>query len=244
MFPCGVHIMESRHCPICSTFTSSLVLEHRGPRLQDRQHIQFYRHSSGKMYYVRVGGRSSWFLGNGAFQGHVIAIVDLVKTMLYNPLTSKAQAIRPAPYQPWLDGVFQVLGDGDAGSMVVNTCTITRHFAYYRPGVHAGWNIFDERKDIRHNTYNGGRFFDNMVDGNTLVIDATTRDVMTIVLAPSRDKFSTTLGDYLVASHRKILRALQYPLDGSQATGVFGRHVLKFSTCYPNTPYICIRLLL
>uniref|UniRef100_A0A0Q3VVC3 F-box domain-containing protein n=1 Tax=Setaria italica TaxID=4555 RepID=A0A0Q3VVC3_SETIT len=193
--------------------------KHRGPRLQDRQHIQFYRHSSGKMYYVRVGGRSSWFLGNGAFQGHVIAIVDLVKTMLYNPLTSKAQAIRPAPYQPWLDGVFQVLGDGDAGSMVVNTCTITRHFAYYRPGVHAGWNIFDERKDIRHNTYNGGRFFDNMVDGNTLVIDATTRDVMTIVLAPSRDKFSTTLGDYLVASHRKILRALQYPLDGSQATG-------------------------
>ncbi|TKW40839.1 hypothetical protein SEVIR_1G272700v4 [Setaria viridis] len=170
------------------------------------------------MYYIRVGGRSSWFLGSGAFQGHVIAIVDLVKTMLYNPLTSKAQALRPAPYQPWLDGVFQVLGDGDAGSMVVNTCTITRHFAYYRPGVHAEWNIFDERKDIRHNTYNGGRFFDNMVDGKTFVIDATTRDVMTIVLAPSRDKFSTTLGDYLVASHRKILRALQYPLDGSQAT--------------------------
>lgn len=101
------------------------ILEHRGPRLQDRQHIRFYCHSSSKMYCIRVVGRSSWLLGSGTFHGHIIATVDLVKTMLYNPITREVQALRPAPYQPWLDGVFQVVGDDDAGCMVVNTCTIT-----------------------------------------------------------------------------------------------------------------------
>ena len=192
------------------------ILEHHGPKLQARRHLRFYSHSSGKMYCVLVGARSSWLLGSGAFQGHVIAIADLAKTMLYNPFTSEVQALRPAPYKPWLDGVFHVVGDGDAGCMVVNTCTVTRHFAYYRPGVDAGWNIFDERKDMCHNTYCGGRFFVNTVDKRTLIIDADTRDVMTIVPAPSMENFATALGDYLVASYGKILRALQYPHDGNQ----------------------------
>ncbi|KAG2652956.1 hypothetical protein PVAP13_1NG397000 [Panicum virgatum] len=165
------------------------ILEHRGSKLQARRHLCFYSHSSGKMYCVLVGARSSWLLGSGAFQGHVIAIADLAKTMLYNPFTSEVQALRPAPYKPWLDGVFHVVGDGDAGCMVVNTCTVTRHFAYCRPGVDAGWNIFDERKDMCHNTY---------------------------LPAPSMENFATALGDYLVASHGKILRALQYPHDGNQ----------------------------
>ncbi|RLM78599.1 hypothetical protein C2845_PM12G22990 [Panicum miliaceum] len=150
-------------------------------------------------------------------EGHVIAIVDLAKTMLYKPFTSEIQALRPAPYKPWLDGVFHVVCDGDMGCMVVNTCTITRHFAYCRLGVDAGWNIFDERKDMSHNTYNGGRFFVNTVNKRTLIIDADTRDVETIVPAPSKENFTTTLGDYQVPSHGKILRALQYPRDDNQA---------------------------
>ncbi|OEL16017.1 hypothetical protein BAE44_0022966, partial [Dichanthelium oligosanthes] len=156
--------------------------QHRRPGLQARQHLRFYSHSSAKMYCIRVGGHS-WLLASGPFKGHVIATIDLSKTMLYNPFTREAKALWPAPYQPWLDGVFQVVGDGDVGHMVVNTCTVTRYFAYCRLGVDAGWSIFDECKDLCHNAYHSGRFFVNTADQMTLIIDAATRDVMTMVPA-------------------------------------------------------------
>ncbi|XP_062222494.1 uncharacterized protein LOC133921571 [Phragmites australis] len=200
------------------------ILEHRGTGLQARQQLRFYSHSSGRMYSVRAGGRS-WLLASGACQGHAVATVDLSRTVMYNPFTGEGRALPPAPYKPWHDGVFHVVDDGEAGCLVVNTSAKTRRFAYCRPGVDAGWNVFDGREDMRHSAYHGGRFFVNTAAGETLAIEAATCAVEAVVPPPPGENFATARGDFLVGSRGKLLRAVQHPRDGNQAASAADYYV-------------------
>ncbi|TVU27959.1 hypothetical protein EJB05_19464, partial [Eragrostis curvula] len=198
---------------------------HRTQGVLARPRLRFYSHSSARTYHVGVEGRRSLLLAPGAFQGHAVATVDLATTILYNPFTGERRALPPAPYLKWskheVRGVFTVVPDDGAGCVVVNTCTRTRHFAYFRPGVDdAGWSVFDRRKNLCANAYHGGRFYANdTATMETLAINAATRAVEAVVQRPLGEKFHSARGDYLVGSThgRKLLRAVKQPRCGTQA---------------------------
>jgi hypothetical protein len=64
--------------------------------------------------------------------------------MLYNHITGEKRVLPPAPFKPWLDGIFTVLDDGGAGCVVMNTYVKTQHFAFCFscPGAEAEWKVY------------------------------------------------------------------------------------------------------
>ncbi|KAG8071783.1 hypothetical protein GUJ93_ZPchr0006g42612 [Zizania palustris] len=196
------------------------ALERRGSAFQTRLHSRFYSPSSGRTYSARGHGGRSWLVVDGVCQGHVVSMVDLSRTVLCNPLTGDRLALPPAPYPQWRHGVVHVVadgrggGDGEEGScLVVNTSTRTRHFGYCRPG-DTKWSMVDGRQDMCHRAYHGGRFYVNTDAHETLVIDASTGAVESVLPPPGRPPGATACGDYLVESCGKLLRAILFPRDG------------------------------
>lgn len=192
------------------------LLERRGSALHARQQFRFYSPSSGRTYNVHgQRGSRSWLRVGGAGHGYVPITVDLSTTALYNALTGERLALPTAPYPPWRHGVVHVVAS-EGGCLVVNTCAGTRHFGYCRPG-QTNWNLVDGREDMGYHAYSGGRFFVNTAAGDTLVIDASTRAVESVVPPPPAETGARARADYLVESCGKLLRAVQVPREGNVA---------------------------
>ncbi|KAF0934340.1 hypothetical protein E2562_024827 [Oryza meyeriana var. granulata] len=190
------------------------VVERRGSAFQARAHFRFYSPSSGRTYSVRGYGGRSWLVVGGACQEHLVTTVDLSTTALYNPLTGDRLALPPAPYPQWRHGVVHVVADAGRW-LVVNTSTKTRHFGYCRPG-DTKWSLVDGRHDMRHRAYHGGRFYVNTNAQETLVIDASTGAVDSVLPPPPRSAGGggVSCSDYLVESRGKLIRAVLFPRDG------------------------------
>uniref|UniRef100_A0A0E0K3F8 F-box domain-containing protein n=1 Tax=Oryza punctata TaxID=4537 RepID=A0A0E0K3F8_ORYPU len=196
------------------------VVERRGSAFQARAHFRFYSPSSGRTYGVRGNGGRSWLVMRGACQEHLVTTVDLSTTALYNPLTGERLALPPAPYPQWRHGVVHVVADGrrrGGAPLVVNASTKTGHFGYCRQG-DTKWNLVDERQDMGHRAYHGGRFYVNTNAQETLVIDASTGAVESVLPPPPRSAAGAgagvSCGDYLVESRGKLIRAVLFPRDG------------------------------
>uniref|UniRef100_A0A0D9VJB8 F-box domain-containing protein n=1 Tax=Leersia perrieri TaxID=77586 RepID=A0A0D9VJB8_9ORYZ len=200
------------------------AIERRASAFQARAHFRFYSPSSGRTYSVRgYGGRSSLVVG-GACQEHLVTTLDLSRTALYNPLTGDRLALNPVPFPMWRHGVVHVVAEGrgeERSFLVVNTSNKTRHFGYCRSG-DTKWNMVDGREDMVNHAYHRGRFYVSTESLETLVIDASTGAVESVLPAPpptsSPGVIAAVCGkDYLVESGGKLIRAIVLPRDGMAA---------------------------